>query len=144
MPRRHSSDPRRHILPEDALSDAERERLVSRTRYRGSGLHKRDPDEYPFDEPCTPRQNKTLCDLLRPIDFSEARELFAEGIRRGMVSRIMNDGLPVFVWAVDDQGEAYEAKPGDDPRVYHGYPLGPRDGVFPDLVRREWRRRGRT
>ena len=144
MPKRHSNDPRRHLLPGDALSDDDRELLVSQTRYRGSGLHKRNPDEYPFDEPCTLRQNKTLCDQLRPIDFREARELFAEGIRRGMVSRTMMDGLPVFVWAVDDHGEAYEAKPGDDSRVYHGYPLGPRDGVFPDLVRREWKKRART
>ena len=141
MPRRHSNDPRRHILAEGSLSAADSKRLLRDTRYRGSGLHKRNPGDYPFEEPCTPRQNKTLCDAKRPMKFREASRLFAEGIRRGMVSRRTRDGFPVFVWAVDGEREVYEAKPGDDPSVYHGYPLGPRDGVFPESVRREWRRR---
>ena len=143
MPGRHSNDPRRHILAEGILSDAHRKRLLRHAQYRGTGIHKRNPDAYPFDEPCAPRQNKTLCDLKRPIDFREASQLFAEGIRRGMVSKRTTDGFPVFVWAVDGDGEVYEAKPGDVPNVYHGYPLAPRDGVFPDLVRREWRRRSK-
>ena len=125
------------------MSDAERERLVLQTRYRGSGLHKRIPDEYPFDEPCTPRQNKTLCDQLRPIDFREARDLFVEGIRRGMVSRMSIDGFPVFVWAVDGHGEAYEAKPGEIPVCFTDIPWVPAMGCSPTLVRREWRKRAK-
>ena len=143
MPKRHSNDPRRHILAQCRFREGDRDRLLRCARYRGSEDHKSAPLDYPLDEACTPKRNKTLCDLKRPITFREARELFAEGIRRGMVSKRMTGGYPVFVWSVDDHGEVYEAKPGGDPRVYHGYPLGPRDGVFPDLVRQEWRRRGR-
>ena len=143
MPRRHSNDPRRHILPEGTLPEPHRERLLRSARYRGSEDHKKSRLDYPFDEPCTPKKSKTLCDLKRPIAFREARELFAAGIRREMVSKRMTDGFPVFVWSVDSDGEAYEAKPGNDPQVYHGYPLGPRDGAFPDMIRQEWKRRGR-
>ena len=82
-----------------------------------------------------------MCDWKRSIDFNEARDLFAQGIGRGTISNMMIDGFPMFVWSVDADGEVYEAKPGDNPKVYHGYPLGPRDGVFPELVRWEWRRR---
>lgn len=143
MPKRHSNDPRRHILAAGELSTVDRERLLRETRYLGSGLHKKDRDRYSFTEPCTPRLHKTMCDLKRPIDFDEARELFAQGIGRGMISKKMIDGFPVFVWSVDADGEVYEAKPNDNAKVYHGYPLGPRDGVFPELVRREWKRRSR-
>ena len=58
-----------------------------------------------------------------------------------MVSRRMNDkGLPVFVWAVDENKQVYEAKPGEDGRIYHGYMLS-KDDPQARYILREWRLR---
>ena len=143
MPRRHSSDPRRHILPHGELTKEGQDRLIKYATYHGSPEHKRAPLDHDIVRPLLGNTHKTLCDLKRPITAREAQELFIKGIRMGMVSKKMVDGFPVRVWAVDEQGEVYEAKPGGLPHMYHGYPLGPRDGVFPELVRKEWKRRAR-
>ena len=37
----------------------------------------------------------------------EARTLFCQGLLRGMVSRYAENGLPKYVWAVDQDGEVY-------------------------------------
>ncbi len=50
------------------------------------------------------------------------------------------DGFPKYVWAVDAEGRAYEAKLGSVPE-YHGYALGEDDDAMRRLVVREWRLR---
>ena len=54
----------------------------------------------------------------------------------------MEGGLPKVVWAVDDDGEAYEAMLGGDGSSYHGYRL---DQKAPnrEYVIAEWQQRSR-
>ena len=84
-----------------------------------------------------------MCDDQRIIIWAEAKELFRIAIERGMVSQycIGAFGFPKFVWAVDQNGEAYEAKQGGDGRTYHGYRLNNRDQAMRYEVCREWRLR---
>ncbi len=49
-------------------------------------------------------------------------------------------GLPKFVWAVDEKGEVYEAKTGND--GYHGYRLDEAtEKNMRDVVLYEWKQR---
>ena len=65
---------------------------------------------------------------------------------RRVVSRYTEGGFPKYVWAVDRDGEVYEAKlGGDNRRNYHGYALNA--GRERDLclwVIREWNARAGT
>ncbi len=65
-----------------------------------------------------------------------------KGVAAGMVSAFAGDGIPKYVWAVDDDGEVYEAKakPGQE-TTYHGYRLGEDERTMRDLIRKEWKRR---
>jgi len=58
-----------------------------------------------------------------------------------MVSRYCEEnGLPKYIWAVDEQGEAYEAKTGND--GYHGYRLDEAsEKIMRELVLIEWAKR---
>lgn len=121
------------------------EETISRlgnARYTGSGHHKSKPADYGFVPPVSPRSDKSLCDDLRPIPFREARSLFHSGICLGMISNPLEHGLPKYVWAVDDGGEAYEAKLGGDGRSYHGYRLY-RDERMRDYIVDTWNERQR-
>lgn len=146
MPRpRGSSDPRRRVINPDDLTPEIRDRL-DQARYRGSAHHKRRPADYGFNPPVAPRPQKSVCDPKGspPITWKEACSLFRAGIRRGMVSRRLNaKGLPVFVWAVDEHNQVYEAKPGEDGHVYHGYMLSKDDPQARHILR-EWRLRGES
>ena len=125
MPKRQGNNPKRRVVSAAALSQEMRDELLRRTRYRGSEHHKVNPADYKFDGPVQPRRSKTLCDgkSRRLILLKEARQLFKQGIARGLVSQPGSDGLPKYVWAVDAQGEAYEAKRSREGHIYHGYPL---------------------
>ncbi len=79
-----------------------------------------------------------MCDGHRIILKEDAAQLFREGIIRGMFSNLSDDGVPKFVWAVDTEGEAYEAK--IDRSGYHGYRLE-EEGDFRALVLQEWKKR---
>ena len=116
-------------------------RLVRQARYTGSAHHKRSAADYGFHPPANPRPGKSLCDGNRTVKKNEAKALFREGVRRGMVSIHHEDDLPKHVWAVDDGGRAYEAKIEHGSRNYHGYELGDDDGDMKELVVREWKRR---
>ena len=120
-----------------------RDRL-RQARYGGSPHHKRRPADYGFNP--APRHKKNVCDPkgYPLIKQREATRLFRAGIRRGMVSCKLNDnGLPVFVWAVDGHNQVYEAKPGEDGWTYHGYRLYKDDRQFRPLLR-EWKIREGT
>jgi hypothetical protein len=119
------------------LSAQEQESLLSVTRYVGSALHKRSAGNYGFHPPANPRPHKSLCDDLRPVPLPEAQRLFAAGIGKSMVSAHREGHLPKYVWSVDEWGEVYEAKLGNE--GYHGYRLD-EDGerAMRALVLHEW------
>jgi len=58
-----------------------------------------------------------------------------------MFSEFSEGGVPKYVWAVDAQGEAYEAKTKPERETdYHGYRLSEDDGMR-EVVLKEWRKR---
>lgn len=122
MPTRQSSNPKRRIAEPGAISKAQLDRFLDQAEYVGSALHKKRPADYGFHPPTNPRPHKALCDDLHAVSATEARLPFVSGVRKGMVSTaVVVDGLPKYVWTVDEYGEAYEAKWGRD--GYHGYRL---------------------
>jgi hypothetical protein len=52
-----------------------------------------------------------------------------------MISAPDAEGVPKYIWSVDDEGVPYEAKIGNG--GYHGYPLYPDDDMSA-VVLREW------
>ena len=131
--------PNRRIAPLEAISDEILANLKD-ARYVGSPHHKSRPADYGFDPPVSPRPAKSLCDDLRPIVKAEAVGLFLAGVRLGMVSKSARNGLPNYVWAVDGDGEAYEALLGTDGPNYHGFRLK-HDAANHAAVVAEWKRR---
>jgi hypothetical protein len=122
MSKRQSNNPKCRIAPAQSLTLEEQDSLLKKARYVGSAIHKRVPSNYGFHPPSNPRATKAVCDDLRVIPFEEAQILFMAGIRKSMVSTYREEsGLPKYVWAVDAQGEVYEAKTGNG--GYHGYRL---------------------
>ena len=142
MPKRQSNNPKRRIIPMSRIDPAFLRRLVRQARYTGSAHHKRSAADYGFHPPANPRPSKSLCDGGRIVKPKEAKALFREGMRRGMVSVHREDDLPKHVWAVDGGGRAYEAILAKGSSDYHGYELGD-DGDMKKLVVREWKRRCR-
>jgi len=69
---------------------------------------------------------------------AEAQELLRQGVLNGMFSDFPDGQLPEYVWSVDAEGEAYEAK--FDRQGYHGYRLE-EDDDFRDRVLKEWKAR---
>ena len=141
MPRRkgQGNDKKRRIDPMGTVSCKTRTDL-DQARYVGSAHHKTRPADYNFNPPVSPRPGKSLCDELRPIALREAISLFRSAIRLEMVSAHQERGLPKFVWAVDQDGEAYEAILGSDGPNYHGYRLN-RNAPNREYVIAEWNRR---
>jgi hypothetical protein len=120
MRARRSSNPKRRVAELGAFTPEEQDRFLDAANYVGSANHKRRPADYGFQPPTNPRPHKSLCDDLRPILAAEATWQFLECVRREMVSEYrVGDGLPKYVWSVDDKGEVYEAK--WDREGYHGY-----------------------
>ena len=147
MPKRQGNNPKRRIIPRDALDPEDLGRLAREARYVGSALHKSKPADYRFTPPVSPRPIKSLCDGKRIVKKGEAKELFCQGLLRGMVSRYPENGFPKYVWAVDQNGEVYEAKVGGDGRSYHGYALSTDRDRDRDLCRwviTEWNARAET
>ena len=140
MPKRQGNNPKRRIVPAGALSPAVLARIEEKARYCGNAHHKRKPADYGFHPPVNPRPHKSLCDGGRSVKLGEAKALFREGVRRGMVSAVPEDGLPKHVWAVDREGRAYEAKLGRSSR-YHGCELGGDDEAMRRWVIEQWRAR---
>ncbi len=139
MPKREGNRTDRRIAAAGTIPAAVLVTLAGSIRYTGSGLHKLRPGDWGFHPPSNPRPHKSLCDELRPLLREEALALFSRGIERGMVSRFAEGQRPKYVWAVDDQGEAYEAKESrSEPGTYHGYRLSEDDGMRKQVLRR-WR-----
>ena len=141
MPRRkgQGNDKKRRIAALGAISCEIRANL-DEAHYVGSAHHKTRPADYNFNPPVNPRPGKSLCDDLRAITRQEAINLFRSGVRLGMVSTHLERGLPKFVWAVDRDGEAYEAILGSDGPNYHGYRLNQKAPNRAYVIA-EWNRR---
>lgn len=136
---RAGNNPKRRIAAPERLSQDERSALAIRLIYVGSPIHKRFPGGYGFQPPCSPRPTKSLCDDKRIILKEEAISLFKAGIMKGMFSDYQsNENMPKYVWCVDSNGEAYEAKIGLG--GYHGYRLG-EDDAMRKLVLEAWEKR---
>ena len=141
MPKRQSNNPKRRIAPVNEIGPAFLDRLLGEAHYTGSSLHKRKPADYGFEPPVNPRPNKSICDGTRIIKVAEARALFLEGIRRGMISRPWEEGLPKYIWSLDSEEHAYESKIERGTTNYHGYELNADDDAMRRLVAEEWKRR---
>lgn len=72
-----------------------------------------------------PHLETSTCDEIRRIRHAEADMLIKSGIRARMMSELQRQyGWPKYIWAVDDDGEVYEAKESrNHPGEYHGYRL---------------------
>ena len=138
MPKRQGNNPKRRIAPRHETDPNVLHRLLDEACYTGSAHHKRAPADYGFHPPMNTRPNKSLCDGGRNVRLDEARTLFCEGIRRGMISNVYGGGLPKYVWAIDSEKRAYEAKLERGSGNYHGYELGDDDDVMRQLVIEEW------
>ncbi|MBF0529339.1 MAG: hypothetical protein HQK55_08730, partial [Deltaproteobacteria bacterium] len=137
---REGNNPKRRIAAPDLFNQAERLALVKRLKYVGSGHHKRFPEDYGLHS-VSPRPAKSLCDGKRTIRKDEAISIFQAGIERGMFSYFSGNSsepMPKYIWAVDADGDAYEAKIGSD--GYHGYRLEDNDPMK-QRVLQEWKRR---
>ena len=137
--RSRGNNPKRRIVLPGHFTAAELAEFAARARYEGSALHKLRPADYDFDPPANPRPSKSVCDDLRVIKLREARALLDAAFTHGMISACDPKALPKYAWAVDEEGEAYEAKLGRN--GYHGYRLGEDDSVMRDWVIDEWRER---
>lgn len=140
MRRRTGDNPTRRILDSGSLTEEELKALAARARYVGSGHHKRNPVDYGFDR-TSPRPTKSLCDASRIIKLAEAQSLLEAGIKKGMISRPLEKGLPKYVWCVSEAGEAFEAKTHPNtPGAYHGYPLEDEDDMRNRVIE-AWKKR---
>lgn len=141
MRKRQSNRPERRFIDPDAITTAEREALCHRLRYVGAAYHKRSPGDYRFTPPSNPRPTKSLCDDKRVILKEQALQLFRDGVRKSMISALSASGVSKYVWAVDQNGDAYEAKTHPNHEIsYHGYRLGEDDNMR-DIILREWIKR---
>ena len=117
------------------------ERYVAEASYGGNPEHKVRPGDYGLTPPCNPRPGKTLCDDCREFLMVEARALLQKGFSRGMVSVQERNGWPQNVWALSEEGEAFEAQlENKEMGTYHGYPM-PEEDDFRSEVIEEWERR---
>ena len=55
-----------------------------------------------------------------------------------MVSTYPDDGLPKYVWAVDNGGRVFEANISRGTQNYHGYEPGRNEGRLRRHIEREW------
>jgi len=141
MPKRQGNNPKRRVSVKQGIGSAILDKCAQRAIYTGSPHHKRFPADYNFHPPANPRPNKSLCDSKIRVKYNEARTLFLAGIRRGMISEPMQDGLPKYVWAVNENGSVYEAKREGRSRSYHGYELGGNEVDMKKYIIKEWESR---
>ena len=140
MRNRSSNNPKRRVVPAELVSSADVERLEKTACYVGSGHHKRNPADYGFAR-TNPRPTKSICDMTGRVLLSSARALMLAGIKRKMMSAILEDGFPKFIWSVADDGSVYESKTHPNTSgQYHGYPLEIDDDMHAYILG-EWKKR---
>ena len=141
--KRQGNRPDRRIQPEGPLPEDVAAGLIARCRYEGAAFHKLRGGDYGLQPGSSPRPHKSLCDDIRKLAKAEAEALFTQGIKQGLVSAFASGSVPKYVWAVDEDGEVYEAKtkPGQAAIAsYHGYRLGHND-PFRHYVLKAWKPR---
>ena len=131
----------RRVVPAGSVTDADLQALAARLRYEGIATYKLHPGDYGFIPPVNPRPTKSPCDELRPLLRAAAARLFRQGLLAGMVSPFVADGTPKYVWAVDEDGEVYEAKTKPPDTTYHGYRLGDDEREMRRYILGEWSKR---
>lgn len=142
MSRRQGNRPDRRVAAAGTVSAQGLEALRKRVSYTGSASHKLQPGDYGFKPSHNPRPSKSPCDKHRAVLQREAKKLFAEGLRRGMVSTFSSNGVPKYVWAVDKSGEVYEAKTKPERETdYHGYRLGADETQMRAYILEQWKLR---
>jgi hypothetical protein len=115
--KRQSNRPDRRIQQADALPKDEHQRIAKKAKYARMAYHKLHPGDYRFHPPVSARPSESVCDDRRVILKAEAGALLRQGILNGVISRPGPNGLPEYVWAVDTNGEVYEAKTGTDQEI---------------------------
>ncbi|QEP43551.1 hypothetical protein D5085_10725 [Ectothiorhodospiraceae bacterium BW-2] len=126
MPKRHSANPTRRLIAQQDISKEMIEVIFNHAKYISSGHHKRYPANYGF-KVTNPR---LLCDIDRVIKLEEAEVLSKNGIKHGMFSTPLLNGMPKYIWSVSDNSEVYESKTDPNtPWLYHGYPLTEEDSM---------------
>lgn len=109
--------------------------------YGGNPEHKRRRNDYDLTPVASPRPGKTLCDADREVPKHVAESLLRAGFERLMVSERLEGNWPQNVWAIDENGDAFEAQLENRERgIYHGYPM-PIEDPFRAIVLEEWHRR---
>jgi hypothetical protein len=139
--KREGNRPDRRLVPAGTYTKGQLDELARRLTYAGSGLHKRHPGNYGFIPSINPRPSKSVCDDLRMVTLGEAAQLLAAGIAAEMVSPFDPGGSPKYVWAVDGDGQVYEAKTKPPDTVYHGYRLGDDEEAMRRYISGEWEKR---
>lgn len=115
--------------------------FATATSYEGSAHHKSKASDYGLTPPISPRPTKSLCDDVRIIPADEANQLLKRAFELEMVSDRREDTEPPkYAWAVDGEGEVYEAKLGNNGYRYHGYRLSKDDKLSKWLIK-EWKKR---
>ena len=141
MTKRQSSRPDRRVAPQGSISNEALTALAERLHYRGMSTHKLHPGNYGLVPPVNPRPSKSPCNDVRVVLLEEAKALLRRGILAGMVSGLEEGSTPKYVWAVDDNGDVFEAKTKPPDTVYHGYRLGDDERDMRHYIRTEWRKR---
>lgn len=143
MNARQSNNPKRRIAPEGHLNANRIASIPTAHPYVGSANHKINTHEtsYGFQPPANPRPHKALCDDKGGVNKHRAIRLFLQGLQKSMVSQFEIDGIPKYVWSVDeDRGEVFEAK--WDRQGYHGYRLSDeRDATMREIILAAWNAR---
>jgi hypothetical protein len=133
--------PKRSLSSADGMTLAARRALAERVTYGGNGEHKLHAADYGIAPPRVPRPSKTLCDAEGPFPHPKALALLKAGAAKGMVSEQLRRRLPQLIWAVADDGTAYESQLENSTLAsYHGYPMPAADPLR-EHVLEEWRKR---
>lgn len=140
MRKRNGNNPGRRVVAATLVLQTDVERLEKNARYIGSGHHKRSPADYGFER-TNPVPTKSLCDLNGVVTLGEAQALMLSGIKKKMISPILADGFPKYIWSLTDDGRVYESKTHPNtPGQYHGYPLE-KDDDTREYILGEWKKR---
>ena len=111
--------------------------LLKRVSYCGNPEHKRNPGDFGLIPPALPRPDKTLCDAVSLFSRKVASQLLHCGIQKGFISVQMRGDFPQNVWAVSDEGFAFEAQlENAELGSYHGYPIPETDPFREHLLER--------
>ena len=122
------------------LSEDEKAFLRTNARYEGDSTHKAHPGDFGLTPPCSPRQDKTLCDVDGGVSsMTDAMDLFRRAIDGGLVSDTFLGQFPRRIWLVHGE-RVFEIKlGGKSAGYYHGYPIL-QNNPHVDDIHVAWRR----